>query len=825
MATDDQTGLFDFAPWTTGVPAAPAQNVPLVLPVAIAGHQYLVDLSELRMTTMQVRRVALDDSVEPGEQSLNAAGVWPRAQDNWFLGAGQMFLDNRFAFETIYTHTGENPSVRTRFWRSKGLYVNQEGQLTLLPLQVNKRQFNHSSHNASALPQQIIACGTYLYVSEGAHLYWTDDPTPNAPVWQEVGINPTPTNITSLTTDGSRVWFAMGAAGIGVTNQGTLTSAAAATPAPLGNVTGVVASAANSGPIAPNLTAGMTYIYAITAVDSFGNETYYGGSVGKTTNSPAQVSLTQATPATPVTLGWDPNPLCVTFNVYRREWTSHHWQFLGSVESANPTWLDKGSPPYGYNQPTSSNATGSSAYAATFVSYCSGYLIASTGRDLVNILSSQNAQFIYEHPSPNFIWSFAFSTPTAIHVGGAAGGLSFIGAIQPDSATEGANLAPPYQATSLPPGEVPYAISYNAGSIVLGTSAGVRTGTTPDSTGVFDINPVINDPGPCQCLAAWQNYCYFGWSNYNTAFDQPGVPDPSVFSNQLITSGLGKLDLSQYTTLGVPAYASDAMTPDVYSPTNNIVTGVAVINGLVYFAAQGLGIFGASPTAYAPQGWMEVGWTRYSTQEPKILTRANLTMQPLPSGCSVELDVYDQYGNKTVAGINGVAGSTGPYTYYELNAQVGTRFMPTVWLYGDDTITVTDDYGKVLIGSFGTPILNEWILYGIVIPVRQDEWMIPLIMRTRYDDLTAGGGQPHWQDTFYEYTFLKSLEASGIPVNVTVGGLQSQCYIDQIQLNPEKWGEWNDARTLPESTLMVKLITLGPIGSGPSESTPPGGLV
>src|ERR1035441_394623 len=147
------SSLFD-QEWNTGPGPDPSSLVPFAYPCSIAGMEFQLDLQKLRMTTMQVRRVALDDSVEPGEQSLNAAGVWPRAQDNWFLGAGQLFLDNRFAFQTIYTHSGEAPSVRTRFWRSKGVYINQEGSMSLQPLQVLK-------YASSNLNCQTMACGSY----------------------------------------------------------------------------------------------------------------------------------------------------------------------------------------------------------------------------------------------------------------------------------------------------------------------------------------------------------------------------------------------------------------------------------------------------------------------------------------------------------------------------------------------------------------------------------------------------------------------------------------------------------------------------------------
>jgi hypothetical protein len=417
-----------------------------------------------------------------------------------------------------------------------------------------------------------------------------------------------------MTTDGSRIWVACGTDGVYVSNQGAVVWQAAAKPARLAQVTGLIGTYATSGPVGNHLAASEEYTYGVTAVDSFGNETNLGPDSHIYRKSPAAIA--------PITLSWAGNPLATSFNVYRKE-DGANWGFLGNVAAAAPTWVDDGRVEPVYKLPPSSNNTGSSSYAASFISYCSGYLIGSTGPDLVNILANGTAQFIYEHNSPAFQFTFAFATPTAIHVGGSANGQSFIGAIQPDSATQGANLAPPYTATTLPVGEVPHAIAYNAGSIIMATSAGVRTGTAPDSTGVFDINAAIIDAAPVLCLAAFGNYCYYGWTNYEQAFDQPGIPDPDVFTNFYQgASGLGKLDLSQYTALGIPAYATDAMVPDADGAAGAIgsVTSVTIINGLPYFSVQGAGIYGPTNGKYVPNGWMEVGWTRYSTQEDKILT-------------------------------------------------------------------------------------------------------------------------------------------------------------------------------------------------------------
>ena len=161
-----------------------------------------------------------------------------------------------------------------------------------------------------------------------------------------------------------------------------------------------------------------------------------------------------------------------------------------------------------------------------------------------------------------------------------------------------------------------------------------------------------------------------------------------------------------------------------------------------------------------------------------------------------------------MAGILNKSGSTSPDSYWALDRPVGQKFMPVINLNSPN--------------GAGSPVLHDWTIYGMVVPIRQDEWMLPIQLYTRVGDLSPGAGQPHYQDTLADYLQLKAMEASGQPVNVTIGALSSVCYIDQIQVSGEESTKWNDARTFPETTVIVKLITLGPIGQSPTSAAGPG---
>ncbi len=747
-------------PWWPGSSSSAGGIVPFLLPISINGHTYQIDFVKSQITTMQVRRQSADDSVEPGEQTLSAAGIWPRAQDNWFLGAGQEFLDNRFAFESVYVHSGEYPSVRTRFWKSQGINPWTQGKLTLLP--------EYASIATSTSNLLIVACGNYLYKTDGAHLYWTLNPVGvDSPSWTEV-TSANSTTIVSLTSDGSRVWFATGTDGVYVTSAGTTTSAAAATPAALNGVGGVIATLAGAGTVnATNLPNGTTHYY-VSEVDAFGNET-------------TAVEVTVTVASTPVNLSWNPDTNASNFKVRRNIGGSDLLIYTGDT----PSFVDDGTVAGTVSAHPTSNGTGSTPYKATFVLYAKTHLIASTGQDLVEILANGNITFIYQHENPDFVFNCGTELPSAIIVAGNSGGpdsgLAFVGAIQPDSTNDGATLAPPTWATALPYGETINAIAYNAGSILLGTSLGVRTGTDANSDGIFDINPVIEDPGPVYCTAAWAQYQYFGWSNYD-----PSEP----WSSELPTiSGIGRADLSQYTTPGVPAYATDVMGASVGTTSQ-----VVVMAGVPYFVINN----GGDYALYGPDGnvvesgWFESGWVRYGTLETKIVVEVDFQHLPLPAGASVTYQiVMEDMATIIEVGTNDVEGSTTVDTPLSAGLNTADRFLPLV------TLTAAT-------GQESGPTFLSHISKAMVVTKRQDEILLALIWKDRVE--TLGKSQRRFViDCLAEYLFLKGLEATGQVIQVTMLGITRSAYIDQIMMKPENV---NDLRTWFTGVTTVKLVTL-----------------
>jgi hypothetical protein len=160
--------------------------------VAIGGLPFFLlnsDDSPYRRVTAQYRKQQIDQSREPGEQTLT--GWWLRSQSSFHLGAGIKF------FEPI-----QEESLRFQYTESKGVDVWTRGQATLLN--------DTASFYAGAAPAQLIGVndGTNdcIYVTDGTALKKITSAGAATTITQAG----TASTIYSLTTDGSNYYFING---------------------------------------------------------------------------------------------------------------------------------------------------------------------------------------------------------------------------------------------------------------------------------------------------------------------------------------------------------------------------------------------------------------------------------------------------------------------------------------------------------------------------------------------------------------------------------------------------------------------------------------
>ncbi len=606
--------------WFSGAPVF-GNFVPAEFQCAIGGHGYLLDLSQYSRSTLPIRRQPMDDSIEPGEQSLSQEGVWRRGQDNLFLGAGQEYLDNRFTFLSVYMRNGENPSVRTRFWRSQGIDPWVEGTVSLLP--------ENALQLAGGSGCWAINVAGYLYYWDGTTLRYSANPGPGTLTWATVTA---PAGgwgtLASPTTDGNNLWMAAGTDGIGHTTAGA------------GSATFVRLTPTAPTVVANPTTGSTSYTYYLVGTDVNGFKTL--PSLGTTiTNGNASPNNTVTLPSTPGIISWDILRGTTSLSV--------------GLAQTGAAFIDTNASPAAYVPPTATTDN----LQADFLGYANGFLIGASGPLLVSIAVNGTTTLLWTHPNPNFRWRASGPSPMCIYLAGDGGGNSEIFATTLNSTTSG--LSAPYLAGEVGNGELVRAMSYYEGLMILATSLGVRTAQDTQSNGHLTSGPVITDPGDTKCLAPWGPYCWFGWTDYDT---NDGVnPLPAT------TSGTGRLSLSTYTTDPLlPAYASD-----VHSDlgTTGAVTSLAVIGGNVFFTIDGVGIYG--PTGNLVQdGFFETGWIRYGLTQAKVLVAVDLRHDPLQG--TVSIQCVPSNASTFLVGTSSVPQSVGPDIPFDAGSRVVDAF-------------------------------------------------------------------------------------------------------------------------------------------------------
>ena len=200
--------LIDFTTAYAGGPGfysgtGSTQLVPYVFPVALNGRPYQLDIKSNAFSRQFDDRVrsSVDQSTEPGEAAINTQGLWRRSQSSWHFGAGQEYSDTA-------------DSELFRFKNSKGVYVWDRGQCSLLP--------DTTLASASANSNLYMATASdRLYGADDQALKYTTDFVAFTTVTGTAA-----SAIYSLASDGFNVFYSYANGDIDQTNAGISTSSA-----------------------------------------------------------------------------------------------------------------------------------------------------------------------------------------------------------------------------------------------------------------------------------------------------------------------------------------------------------------------------------------------------------------------------------------------------------------------------------------------------------------------------------------------------------------------------------------------------------------------
>jgi hypothetical protein len=144
---------------------------------------YAIDPAKTQRASIPPLRENIVSSNEPTDSLFNAEAAWSRYRYSWHRGAGQTFDDLREDADPF------------RFSDSVGVDVWTQGQLTLLPGSTNERTL------AGSDPQMIVS-GIYVFCSDGATLYRSDD----GDTW--TAMTAPGGDVQGLSTDGTNLFVA-----------------------------------------------------------------------------------------------------------------------------------------------------------------------------------------------------------------------------------------------------------------------------------------------------------------------------------------------------------------------------------------------------------------------------------------------------------------------------------------------------------------------------------------------------------------------------------------------------------------------------------------
>jgi hypothetical protein len=524
-------------------------------PISIAGRNYMIDTSfepyrreAFRHKSLQPQRQSLHFTNIPDDGTVSTEGLWRREARDWSLGSGQIYFDRKSSRDARYYHSkGINPWTQ---WLAK---LHQD----------TKQVYPKSGTAGSANSVVAKRIGTYVYIIDGNTLKFTADWSTITTVTLETGV----TTLYDFCTDGSFVYY--------VANNGIYKIAIGATSGASKFVAPPTSSdftAYSSASTAPPLDAIMDFVGGRLILawnnlkNGWGAATVYGtlaAAISSTTATSISVNVNNTLPPLPFYIRIDSEDMQVV-----------------AVDQGQTTFTVV----RGVNSTTAANhsTVGTSITSASDVTSIAGACLFdlsyhTPGAQLANGFGNE---FFYVHPSYNWQWTGVTAGSSNIYFAGhnyfynssssavpqTDPGVVFRSTVtQTNSITNGAtagDLTYPVQALPLPSGEYPTAIKGYLNFIFVGTNKGIRmcqTINAYDPTGGSGdlksgpLLPTINEQPslPVSAIVGNDRYIYWAWNNYDTE-----------------SSGLGRLDLTQFIDDLAPAYASDLMI-DGYGTTTS----------------------------------------------------------------------------------------------------------------------------------------------------------------------------------------------------------------------------------------------------------------
>jgi hypothetical protein len=555
--------------------------------IAIAGLPFFLlnsDDAPYRRVTAQYRKQQIDQSREPGEQTLT--GWWLRSQSSFHYGQGIKF------FEPI-----QDESLRFQYTESKGIDVWTKGQATLLKscdaqhlttggIQANGRPWQYA--RSIQWTKNSIKYDGILLTDE----YDVDKVFPKITV--SINNKALTSNVATLTTTavhGLCTGMEIVITGVDATFNGTY------------RITGV-----------PTTT---TFTYAKTATN-----------VASTAVSPVGTGVAEVIHFIDYTSGTDEPVFAICDDGVYAYWVTNK-----TAGGANKIHV--------YKKLLSDD----SSVAETLMFNATGIVVANavmeyTKERIVMCVNDKVYEFsstatslpaaVYTHNDPDHIFTSITSSGAAIYISGYSGIQSNIYKFTLSTAGAMPTLTSAITAAELPVGEIVFRIAYYLGNMAIGTSQGMRMADASQLDGSITYGALI--------FESTQPVYDFGFRD-RYIWAASGV-DGQV--------GVIRVDMGQpLGNLQFP-YAYDLYDPaDTLGHHTTACAFLGDTNRLAFCnAGNGTNgdIYIESASTLLAEGFLRTGYVRYNTLELKIFKLMQARVDTTNGGLNIDsIDYADNF--------------------------------------------------------------------------------------------------------------------------------------------------------------------------------------
>jgi hypothetical protein len=537
--------------------------------IAIAGLPFFLAASDdnpYRRVTAQYRKQQIDQSREPGEQTLT--GWWLRSQSSFHYGQGIKF------FEPI-----QDESLRFQYTKSKGVDVWTKGQATLLKDVDGGIHTTTGAINPNGRPDQIMRS-----------IKWT---------------KPTYTGSTSVNTyngvlmlDEYDVDKILPRITVSINNK-ALTS----------NVATLTTTSAHGLAVGMEITisgvdATFNGDYTITTVPTATTFTYAktAANVASTPVSPVGTGISDVTHFIDYNAGTDDPVFAICDDGTYAYWVTNKVSGGSSKIHLYKKLLSDDS---SVAETLMFNATGVVVTNAV-IEFTKERLVLAANNSVYEFATTATAlpSPVYTHPTDNFVYTSITSSGSAIYLAGYTNIQSTIQKFTLSTAGAMPTLTSAITAAEMPVGERVFKISYYLGNMAIGTNQGMRMAQLSEADGSITYGALIFESEQ---------------PVYDFAFRDRYIWAASGVDGQV---GVTRVDMGQPLGNLLFPYAWDLYDPN--DALDHYTTSCAFLGDTnrLAFCNAGDGTNGfvyiESATELIPEGYLQTGFIRYNTLELKI---------------------------------------------------------------------------------------------------------------------------------------------------------------------------------------------------------------